>query len=596
MKFNKFDYLRKFWRLFLFVPLAFAMSCGTEDPEPIVPIASFQFEIDGTDFLQVTFSNFSKNTDSYSWDFGDSSTPSTDKDPVYTYTETGTYTVVLTATSSTGESATKSESITITDPLEAQRLLIGDNGKVWQLLADASTGTNTFEVGPSDRSQIWWSLGGVEELCMRECLFDDTWTFNTDGTFAYANNGDFWGEGGIWPDDLVGCFDTSVASNWTGKDGQDLSGWDSGTHNFVFDPSAGTLAITGGFIGLTKAGDGAEFTSPQSSVTYTVTKLVDASVDTLVLETELTDAGGYWAFTLVSYDDGNAVFVDECPAVESVDVTFKLNFNDYTGTAATPEVNGTFNNWCGNCNAMTDDNEDGIWEVTLNLPVGDHEYKFAADNWADQEALTEGSTCTITTDGNTNRTLTVGMDAISVGPVCWNSCENCAANFVAEDIVGSWKIAPEAAGIGVGPASGDVSWWSNGADDVTTRDCFFDDVYTFNANGGFSIQMDDMTWIEVWQGATADGCAAPVAPHDGGGTFTYEATATTVKVIGSGAFLGVAKAYNGGELAAGVTAPSDITYTVTGYSISTAGTRTLTVEVDISGDGTAFWTYKLVSQ
>ena len=46
-----------------------------------------------------------------------------------------------------------------------------------------------------------------------------------------------------------------------------------------------------------------------------------------------------------------------------------------------PELNGTFNNWCGDCNPMSDANGDEIWEVTLSLNIGDTiEYKFSADN------------------------------------------------------------------------------------------------------------------------------------------------------------------------------------------------------------------------
>jgi len=572
-------------------------ACKEDEVEPTVPVASFQFEVDETDFQKVTFANFSTDATIFAWDFGDTET-STDKDPVHSYANTGTYKVILLASDILGNEVEFSQDITITDPLEAERSLIGANGKVWQLLADASTGVNSFEVGPSDRSQVWWSFGGVEELCVRECITDDTWTFNTDGTFTFENNGDFWADSGVWPDELVGCFDTSVPENWVGKDGQDLTGWDSGTHGFTYDPTAATITTAGGFIGLSKAGTNAEVFAPEASVTYSVIKLVDTEdVDTLVLET--TIEGGYWAATLVSYNNPtDVIVVDECPAVTSVDVTFKLNLNDYTGSAVTPEVNGTFNDWCGNCNVMTDDNSDGIWEVTLNLPVGDHEFKYSADNWADQEALTDGSACTITSDGNTNRTLTVGSTNMTVGPVCWNSCENCPAGFTAADIVGSWKLAAEAGALGVGPSSGDVSWWSNSADDLTTRACTFDDVYTFVNDGSFTIQQDGSTWVEVWQGATADGCAAPVSPHNGSGTYTYQATATTVKVIGSGAFLGLAKAYNGGELAADVTAPGDITYTVTNYSVAGDGTKSLTIEVDISAnqDATAFWTVRLVSQ
>ena len=109
-------------------------------------------------------------------------------------------------------------------------------------------------------------------------------------------------------------------------------------------------------------------------------------------------------------------------------VTFKVDMSNQTGFT-TPEVNGTFNGWCGNCNAMTDANADGVWETTINLPAGSYEYKFAADAWTTQETLTPGSSCTLTTGPNTNRTLTVGTTAQVLDVVCWNSCSACISGI-----------------------------------------------------------------------------------------------------------------------------------------------------------------------
>jgi hypothetical protein len=50
---------------------------------------------------------------------------------------------------------------------------------------------------------------------------------------------------------------------------------------------------------------------------------------------------------------------------------------------------------------------------------------------------------------------------------------------------GSWKLAPVAGALGVGPSPGDYSWWSSSAEDATTRACLFDDEYVFNADGSF---------------------------------------------------------------------------------------------------------------
>ena len=53
-------------------------------------------------------------------------------------------------------------------------------------------------------------------------------------------------------------------------------------------------------------------------------------------------------------------------------------------------------------------------------------------------------------------------------------------------ILGSWSIAAEAGALGVGPAQGDISWWSNSEEDVATRACFFDDTFVFGADGSFA--------------------------------------------------------------------------------------------------------------
>ena len=109
--------------------------------------------------------------------------------------------------------------------------------------------------------------------------------------------------------------------------------------------------------------------------------------------------------------------------VPSYNVTFQVDMTQTTGFT-TPELNGTFNNWCGNCNQMTDANGDGIWEITLSLQAGSYEYKFAYDNWAGSEQLNAGSSCTVTNGGYTNRALTVSSNTV-LAPVCFGSCSAC---------------------------------------------------------------------------------------------------------------------------------------------------------------------------
>ena len=106
-----------------------------------------------------------------------------------------------------------------------------------------------------------------------------------------------------------------------------------------------------------------------------------------------------------------------------VDITFQLDMNGQSGFT-TPEVNGTFNGWCGSCNPMTDADGDNVWTTTITLPAGDYQYKYSFDNWTGQEALVAGSSCTFTDGTFTNRIISANED-VTIDTVCWGSCEAC---------------------------------------------------------------------------------------------------------------------------------------------------------------------------
>ena len=158
---------------------------------------------------------------------------------------------------------------------------------------------------------------------------------------------------------------------------------------------------------------------------------------------------------------------------------------------------------------------------------------------------------------------------------------------------GSWKLSPVAGALGVGPSPGDYSWWSSSAEDATTRACLFDDEYVFNADGSFQNVQGSETWVETWQtDVTAEGCGAPVAPHDGSNaaTWSLDAAAGTITVSGSGAYLGLAKVHNGGEDGAPV--DDMITYN---YSLSADGnSMDITIQGFNAGVPEATWIFKMV--
>ena len=158
---------------------------------------------------------------------------------------------------------------------------------------------------------------------------------------------------------------------------------------------------------------------------------------------------------------------------------------------------------------------------------------------------------------------------------------------------GSWSFSPEAGAMGVGGAPGDYSWWSNNAADVATRSCVFDDEYVFNADGSFTNVQGADTWIENWQGdgSQHEVCGAAIAPHNGSNaaTYTVDATAGTVTIVGSGAYLGLAKVTNTAEDGAPVNDTR-----VYSYVLSADGnTVDFTIQGFNSGVATAEWIFKM---
>ena len=100
-------------------------------------------------------------------------------------------------------------------------------------------------------------------------------------------------------------------------------------------------------------------------------------------------------------------------------VTFCVDMNCNPNNFTQPYISGNFNEWCGDCNALTDQGNN-VWCGTINInePI---EYKFTFDNWTGQENFNPGSSCTVTNFGFTNRFYAPEGDATV--NYAWNSCD-----------------------------------------------------------------------------------------------------------------------------------------------------------------------------
>ena len=73
-------------------------------------------------------------------------------------------------------------------------------------------------------------------------------------------------------------------------------------------------------------------------------------------------------------------------------------------------------------------------------------------------------------------------------------------------------------------------------------------------------------------------------------TYDYDKTAGTIKITGKGAYLGLPKAYNLGELAKPGDAPDNITYIA---ALSSDGS-TLEIDIKVNDGNNAHWSFKFV--
>lgn len=501
MKTKKFRILAQMFFLGALVSL-FTFS-GCEDDEEVLedPVASFQYEASEDNYLELTFTNFSQNATSYTWNFGDGES-STEENPTHVYAEADTYTVELTAANADGATSTKSEEIKVTDPIAALRSLVGESSKDWRLIREG------YSMGVSETPETAFGWWGLENDGSRPCVYNQTWTFNADGTMDFDDGGVFWGEEYVFAGtDLVGtCFE-ATAANMVNTDGVDVSAWLSGTHDFTYDPSVGTLTLngTGAWLGLIKVTPDGDVTVPQESVTYDVT-IKEADVcDTMFVS--VTGEGWYWQFDYVSYHD----WANE-PDVVTFVVDFDITVDDYTVTFENKSVDAVSYSWdFGDGETSTEENPvhtyagEGVYEVTLTGTdaVGDEKVAtqtiiFATPPTTPAPTPTqdEADVISIYSDAYTD------IDGVTLNPD-WGQATQTQEVEIG---TGTGEMALEMAGLNYQGID-----WANNAQDVSGKTMVHLDIYCESVNdvdffliGGGETPVTLTTEAGVWKSFDID--------------------------------------------------------------------------------------------
>jgi PKD repeat protein len=137
----------------------------------------------------------------------------------------------------------------------------------------------------------------------------------------------------------------------------------------------------------------------------------------------------------------------------------------------------------------------------------------------------------------------------------------------------TWVLAPQARALHIGPPDGST-WWGNNEADVSAADrtCLFNDEYTFTRD--FEFIFDDLGDMRVDDEASqpfptdiglAIGCYSMDQIPDkykawGSGNHTFDVTGNKLKLIGTGAHMGL---YKVGDAGGAVSPPAaSVTYTI----------------------------------
>jgi hypothetical protein len=196
-----------------------------------------------------------------------------------------------------------------------------------------------------------------------------------------------------------------------------------------------------------------------------------------------------------------------------------------------------------------------------------------------------------------------------------NACSSTTAlGFLASCTQKTWKLKPAAGTLWVSQFAGGVgNWWQSGDGDVTARPCTFNDTYTFKFNRSGDYIYDDGGdfYAEDYSGEPSWSCRASSSyptnqANWASGNFKYAVIAGTgvkglgqLKVIGTGAHIGLNKPINGNEVSNSST--TAITYDIWSMqsnitdALGTYDQLVLTFHYGSWSATEGWWTFTLIS-
>ncbi|TRX65071.1 PKD domain-containing protein [Flammeovirga kamogawensis] len=273
-------------KLFIFTMLGISLSCENKETSLDIPmpvLAKYSFII--SDDTVVSFTNKSVGATTYLWDFGDGTT-SEEQHVEHVFPE-GEFVVNLMAASGAIENTfTKEVNIFVPEIIEpvdvvaeAKKILVGTDGiKKWSI-AKESKG---YAFGPLDDETIDWFVVDMYDenaFTTRACLFNQEFSFTTEGVYKRVSNGALWKEWQIFENE--GCHDTN--NDLVTNAGANVEVWEDGEFTYEITEEGGFAVITvtglGGYVGHYTSGVDASDFLPQKEHKYIIKSALPGRIE-----------------------------------------------------------------------------------------------------------------------------------------------------------------------------------------------------------------------------------------------------------------------------------------------------------------------------
>jgi hypothetical protein len=261
-------------------------------------------------------------------------------------------------------------------------------------------------VGPSQTDYSWWSSSATD-IISRNCLFDDSITFNVNGDFLHYM------DGYTWLEPFQG-----VTSEQCGVPVAPHDGAGSNTYSFLNNQL--TVYGTGAHIGLAKVVNLGEI-STGSPVPMAITYEISMSSDGDTMTVEIDYATGWWKFIYQK----TSLPVGSLPT--NHDVTFNVSTDIINANVSTDGiyVGGGFIG--GHDALLLDDSDgDGVWSGTVSLPESGGYFTLLNGNcsdWSCKEDIS-GQSCADPANYNDRTNLVGGFSQDTTLNLQFGSCDN----------------------------------------------------------------------------------------------------------------------------------------------------------------------------